>query len=236
MYKKTISLPILLQGFQILRLLGPQLFLKKVGYQIFSQTPHLCVGKELDKTDLGTEPRTGVFLIPASSEDVNRFFKLMAREGKESRYAMLDRKSFYEKGFTSCYIGKSIESGEMASITWLITPDDVKRAGSKHRYPFLEKDEVMGENIFVLEKFRGKGIMNATGRQKEEIAAQRDFKRILFIIREDNLPSLKSSISRGHLVYRRLMISHILFRVKVETVDSFNPPVPISIRDENRGT
>ena len=77
--------------------------------------------------------------------------------------------------------------------------------------------------------------MNTTGRQKETIAAKQGFKRILFIVREDNVPSLKSSITRGHLVYRRLMISHVLFRAKVEIVDNYNPPVPISIPYETWG-
>jgi len=236
MYKRTINIPVLLQGFQILRLLGPKLFLEKVRYQLFSRTPYLCVGRELDKRNLSSESQNGVILYPASSENVLQFFELMAGEGKESRYAMLDRKNFYEKGFKNCYTGKTIESGEMASITWLITSDDLKKSGCEYRYPFLEKDEIMGENIFVLEKFRGKGVMDATGCQKEEIAAKQGFKRILFVVREDNGPALKSCIRRGYLVYRRLMISHVLFRVRVEIVDNYNPPVPISTPYENQGS
>jgi hypothetical protein len=229
MYKRTISIRTLLKSLQILRLLGPQLFLKKVGHQIFSQIPHLCIGKELDNRNLSSESPKRVILLPASSENVLKFFELMAKEGKESRYEMLVRKSFYEKGFKNCYIGKTIESDEMASITWLVTPGDVRETGFEHRYPFLKEDEILGENIYTLEKFRGKGVMDTTGRQKEAIAAKQGFKRILFIVREDNVPSLKSSINRGHLVYRRLMISHVLFRTKVKIVDNYNPPVPISI-------
>jgi len=147
---------------------------------------------------------------------------------------MLDRKAFYEKGFDDCYIGRTIESDEIASITWLVSPGDVKKTGSEHRYHFLKEDEMIAENIFTLEKFRGKGVMEATGRQEEAIAAAKGFKRILCIIREDNIPSLKSCMRRGLLVYRRLMISHILFHVRVEITDNFNPPVPISIHDQNR--
>ena len=220
----------------MLRLLGPQLFLKKVRYQFFSQIPHLCVGKELDKSNLSSESPKRVILLPVSPENVLQFFELIAGESKESRYAMLVRKNFYEKGFKNCYIGKIIESDEMASITWLVTPDDVKKTGFEHRYPFLKEDEILGENIYTLEKFRGKGVMNTTGRQKETIAAKQGFKRILFIVREDNVPSLKSSIKRGHLVYRRLMISHVLFRAKVEIVENYNPPVPISIPHETQGS
>ena len=174
--------------------------------------------------------------MPASSEDVLQFLRLMAGEGKESRYAMLVRKSFYEKGFNNCYIGRTIESGEMASITWLVAPADLKKTRFEHRYPFLKEDEMIAENIYTLEKFRGKGVMEATGLQEEAIAAKQGFKRILFIVREDNVSSLKSCIRRGHLVYRRLMISHVLFRVKVKIVDNYNPPVPISIPYVTRGS
>jgi len=232
MYKKTINLPVLLKAFQMLGFLGPWLFLEKFRYQVFSRTPNLCVGKELDQNGLAAGSPGTVKLSAASPADVQQFFRLMAAEGKQSRYAMLDRKGFYEKGFDSCYIGRTIESDEMASITWLVSPADVKKTGSEHRYHFLKKDEMMAENIFTLEKFRGKGVMDATGRQEEAIAAAKGFKRILCIIREDNIPSLKSCMRRGHLIYRRLMISHILFHVKVEITDNYNPPVPISIRDQ----
>jgi hypothetical protein len=158
----------------------------------------------------------------------------MAKESKESRYAMLDRKNFYEKGFKNCYIGKTIESGEMASITWLVTAGDVKKTGFEHRYPFIKEDDIIGENIYTLKKFRGRGFMDAAGRQKEEIAAKQGFKRILFIVREDNISSLKSCIRNGHLVYRRLMISHVLFCVKVAIITNYNPPIPISSPNENR--
>jgi hypothetical protein len=78
-YKKTISIPILLKGFQMLRLLGPQLFLEKVRYQVFSRIPHLCLGKELDKRNISSESPEGVILLPASSENVQQFFRFFSR-------------------------------------------------------------------------------------------------------------------------------------------------------------
>ena len=229
-------MPVLLKGFQILRLLGPRLFLEKVRYQLFSRIHHLCVGKELDNRNLSSESTGGIILSLASSQDVLQFFQLMAADSKKSRYAMLERKSFYEAGFENCYIGRTIESGEMASINWLVTPDDIKKTRFEHRYIFLKEDEILGENIFTLEKFRGMGVMDATGRQEEAIAAQQGYKRILFIVREDNIASLKSSINRSHLVYRKLMISHVFFRVNVKIVNTYNPPVSISIPFEIRNS
>ena len=235
MFQRTISITILLKIFEMLRLLGPRLFLEKVRYQVFSRIPHLCLGKELDNRNTASKSYQEVILLPASSEEVRQFFQLMAMESKESRYAMLVRRSFYEKGFDNCYIGRTIESGEMASITWAVTPGDVKKKRFEHRYPFLREDEMIGENIYTLEKFREKGVMESTGRQEEAIAAGQGFKRMLFIVREDNVPSLKSCKRRGRLIYRKLMISHILFHIKVETIDKYNPPALISIPDETRG-
>jgi hypothetical protein len=235
MYKKTINIPILLNSFEMLRLLGPQLFLRKFRCQLFSRVPHLCLGKELDNKNMVSESPEVVILLPASSEDVMQFFHLMAVESKNSRYAMLVRKSFYQEGFDNCYIARTIESDEMASITWLLRRSDLKKTRFEHRYPFLKEDEIIAENIYTLEKFRGKGVMESTGRQEEAIAAGRGFKRMLFIVREDNVPSLKSCKRSGRLVYQKLMISHFLFHIKVETIDKYNPPVPISIPDETRG-
>lgn len=212
-----------------LRLLGPRLFLQKFGCQLYSNTPHFCVGKELDIIPSLDKSNHFLDLSPASSDEVKSFLQLMGRESKTSRYEMLARKCFYDEGFHNCYIGRLTSSNEMASITWLVRQSEIKKSKCEHIFPLIKEDEVFGENIYTLEKFRGKGVMNATGRLKEIIAKKQGFKRIFFIVKEDNLPSLKSSMRRGHLLYKKIQIRHSFFFTRMKIINQYNPPIPISV-------
>jgi len=234
MARRYGSIPKISDGLLALKLLGPRLLLQKLRHQIYSQNPFLRLGKELEWRYHSLASHKGVTLLPASSEDVAQFFQTMAKESKESRYELLVRRRFYEKGFHDCYIGRATDSGEICSIVWMVTSRDVEKTKSENLYPGLRQDEVFGEHIYTLEKFRGKGVMNSTGRQHEEIARERGFKRMLFHVKEDNIPSLKSSIRRGHLVYQRLVRCRFLFHVKMKIIDHFDPAIPISIPDETQ--
>jgi hypothetical protein len=220
------------QGTLVLGLRGPGHFLWKLKDQLYSRTPYLMLGKELDGANLSPTPPNGVTLLPASSEDVAQFFQIMAKGDKNSRYELLVRKSFYKQGFHNCYIGRTLDSDEICSIVWQVTFGDIEKTRSENLYPELKHDEMFAENIFTLEKYRGKGVMNSTGRQHEEIARKQGFKRMFFYVREDNIPSLRSSIKRGHFIYQRLLRCHFLFHIKNITIDRIDPPIPISIPHE----
>lgn len=131
-------------GIQALRFFGLRIFLQKLNYHIYSNTKYLCLGKELKEIP----PLAGfldfVDLSSASSEDVELFFKLMAKENGSSIYEMLVRKNLYKTGFHNCYIGRLNDSQKMASITWLVSADDIKKAQSEKRYPLIQKDVVYG--------------------------------------------------------------------------------------------
>lgn len=225
-FRRTIKIS---DALLALKLLGPRIFTQNLKTQLYSQIPFLCLGKELDRGYPSQEIYKGFTLLPASSEDVENFFQLMVKESKSSQYELLVRKRFYERGFRDCYIGREDNSNEMCCIVWMVTPTDVKNTHSANIYPGLKKDELFAENIYTLEKFRGKGVMTSTGFQQEEIARKLGFKRMFFYVKEDNISSLKSCKRRGHLTYSKLLRCHFLFHVKIQTTQRFNPAIPIVI-------
>ena len=140
--------PKIFQGLPALKLLGPRLFFQKLKYQFFSRIPHFCLGRELDSLSSSKNLFGSVVnLTLASAIDAEMFFNLISEENDKSRYEIMARKHFYDSGFRNCYIGRLVRSNQMASIVWLVTPDDVQRLGSKNRYILVRPDEVYGENM-----------------------------------------------------------------------------------------
>jgi GNAT superfamily N-acetyltransferase len=142
---------------------------------------------------------------------------------------MLARKTFYDKGFHDCYIGRTLDSNEMCSIVWQVTFRDVERTRSENLFPELRQDEAFQENIYTLEKYRGKGIMGSTGRQLDETARKQGFKRMFNYTREDNIPPLRASKGRGLFIYARVLCCYFLFKKKNRIIERFDPPIPISV-------
>jgi hypothetical protein len=224
-HRNLISVSKAIEAF---RLLGPFLFFQNLGRQLSSVTPYFVLVHELDGLLRSDEK---VSLELASSEDVASFFGLMAKESRRSRYELLVRREFYEKGFHDCYIGRMTNTREMCSIGWFVTSRDIQKTGSENYYPQLKADEVLGENIYILEKFRGKGVASSSARQHRAIARKLGYDRMLFYIREDNIPSLSLSMNVGDRICQRIVRHKRLFRVNMKIIDQFDPPIPISIPD-----
>jgi len=221
-------------GIEVLVLLGPTFFLRKLGQQLMDVSPYFVLVHELNRGPIvPTRLDETVDLRPASGGEVAEFFALMAKGSKKSRYEYLVRKKFYERGFHDCYIGRIGDSGEMCSIVWSVSRRDVTK--TRLDYPALGDDEVFGDNIYVLDKFRGKWVANATGLQHRAILRSQGFRRMLFFVKEDNLPSLKSCASLGDLAYKRIVRRKFLFRVSTIIHESFDPPIPIPISETSRG-
>jgi hypothetical protein len=225
-----MRIPQISEGLLALRLLGPRLFVRKLSRLLYSKTRFLVLVKGLDHES----PVSGnkVIVSPGSSEDVAKFFLLMSKESRESRYELLERKRFYEKGFHNCYIGRTIDSREMCGILWLATNRDIERTGSENYYPTLREDEILTENTYTLENFRGRGIMVDMPLQIEGIIREMGFKRWIRFPREDNLPSVRSCLKTGHLfLSQRILLCRFLFQTR-KKVEHFDPPIPYSLHPE----
>ena len=216
-------------GLLILQKAGLRIFLQKLGHQLYSSTVFLFMEKEPDDNDAYPPSLHQCVVTPASPEDVEEFFQKMVYESEESRYQLLVRKWFYESGLHNCYIARTSDTNEMCHIRWMVTSRDMRETGYEIRLPTLKEDDVLAENAYTLERFRGRGINTAAARPIDEIYRKQGFRRIMSYIDENNIPSLKTSKKRGNKVFERVLERHILFRVTWKMIERFDPPVPIHI-------
>jgi hypothetical protein len=188
----------------------------------------------IDKLNVSSSFKCTVTL--ASQEEAKDFFRKIFKESRESRYDLLVRNWFYERGFRNLYIARTVDTHEPCNIRWVITSQDIQDTGYQDRYPNLRDDEFMTENVYTLEKFRRMGVQGASLRQVYEMMYKQGFRWDIGYIAEDNIPNLKSNKKLGKLVFERVEERHLLFRVKRKTLERYDPPIPIFIPEGTKGT
>ena len=215
-------------GLLILRLAGLRVTLQKLGHQLYGRTTFLFVTKSLDAPLPPASFRCT--LVRASAEDVREFFRGVGRESRPSRYQVLVRRWYHERGFGDCYVAKAAHSNEICATIWMVTPKHIAELGWEERFP-LNEDEVMFENGYVPERFRRQGVETAAIVQAVQIALDLGSKHRVAFVAEDNIPQIKSSHKQGERLRSRVLERHFLFRVTRRTIEEYDSPVPIPVPD-----
>ncbi|MGD2065335.1 MAG: GNAT family N-acetyltransferase, partial [Dehalococcoidia bacterium] len=85
-------------------------------------------------------------------------------------------------------------TGDQCFLAWLISTKDcaVVNRGFKSRLPSLHEDELLLENCYTFEQYRGNGIMPSVVFELWEMARSRGFKRMIAYVRQDNEASLRA--------------------------------------------
>jgi hypothetical protein len=211
-----------------LRYAGLRFTIRKLAHQLYSRTVFLY--SEGDINIDHPSPRYRSITVRATEEDVQEIFKQTSHESNAGKYDLLIRKWYHERGLGTPYVQKTIDTNEVCSIRWVVTAEDIKRAGLGNRYPELKDDEMMYENTYVLERFRDKGIHSSSN--MSEIMAGMGFKRSKAFIAEDNIPQLHYMRRRDRRVYARVLERHFLFRVTRETLEQYDPPIVPAIPED----
>lgn len=177
----------------LVRIGGPGVLFHQLRRQIYSRATFLGLEKDLDTGGDHIPCQVEYSLQPASKQDMEEILHRSRSDGKESVHELLQRKWFYESGFHNCYVARACDAGELSHLDWLISAEDhnVVSQGFQGRLPRLGEGEVLLENVFTFEKYRGKGIMASVIAELCEIAGGKGFKRMLAYVRDDNVPALK---------------------------------------------
>ena len=214
-------------GLLTLRYAGLRIALQKLVHQIYSH--NVFIGMTWHVDDPLHSSSFQYVVAPASPPDVEEFFQEMSQESKKSRYELLVRKWYHECGFGDCYITRTSDTNEACYIGWIVTSKHIKDMGWENRFPGIKDDEVLVENVYTLEKFRGKGVQRSASRQMYEICKRQGFRSVVGWVDQDNIPQLIAGLKLGFQVFERVLDRHILFRVTRKTIECFDPPVPITI-------
>ena len=104
---------------QLLKIGGIPVFITQLVRQLFSRDTLYCLEKRLDTDGARVENQLSFFLVHATKHDINEFVTLARNESPQSTHELLQRKWFYENGFTDCFIARTTDTFELAGMAWL---------------------------------------------------------------------------------------------------------------------
>jgi GNAT superfamily N-acetyltransferase len=216
-------------GLLILKQAGPRVFVQKLKNQLCGHTVFLVTTRRLDEPNFPSSFECTV--SQASPEEAEELFREIRRESPNGRYDLLVRKWYHDQGFGDCYITRAKDTNEICNVRWAVTPEHIRQLRWEARFP-LEDDEVMLENVYTLERYRRKGVRTASASQAREIVKRKGFKRTKGYVEENNIQQLRLNQREGTKVSAKLVERHFLFRVTRETIERYNPPIPITLPED----
>ena len=200
-------------GILLIKNGGLRVFWHHLKRQIYSRITFWVLERNL-QADNGHIP-CGVqySLHPALWEDIEEALQVSKSESPEAVYDLIQRKWFCESGFYDCYIARTADTNDPCYIQWLVTSANVHMVsrGFRCRFPRLREDEVLVENVFTFEKYRGKGVMPSAIDVLSRLARRKGFKRMLTCVREDNTYSLRGFEKAGFKKFGEIRETRFLF-------------------------
>jgi L-amino acid N-acyltransferase YncA len=202
-------------AFMLLKMVGPKLFLKKLGRQLYSRDVQIGLEKNLEEDSTLPPANTNIkyYLRTATEADMDEAFQQTDTESKESVQILMYMKWLYECGFRNWYIARTADTNEVCFMDSVILPEDnpLIEKSFKTWFPILKDDEVLLEGAYAFEKFRGKGLTTCAHVEMLDIFRKKGFKRMLVYIKKDNLPSFKLIGKVGFTKFEEVPVLKILF-------------------------
>jgi ribosomal protein S18 acetylase RimI-like enzyme len=177
----------------LLKIGGVQMFFPQLTRQIYSRDILFGLEKTLSAEGVQVESRLLYTLCKATEKDMDEVLSRVKTESKPATHELIERKWFYECGFHDCYIARTIDTGEICCIAWLLSVEDNDSITRdfQNRLPGLKKDELLLENCYTFEKYRGNDLMPSVVLSLWGIAKARGAKRLVTYVRQENVASLR---------------------------------------------
>jgi hypothetical protein len=200
-------------AFLLLRIGGLIPFLSQMKRQIYSRGTFLGLQKDLNTDNIDVACEVEYSLQLASEEDMEELLERAKYESRESAHELIQRKWFYDSGFRNCYIARALDTGELCYMQWMISSaaEPVLLQEFAGKFPVLGEDEVLLENAYTFEKYRGKRVMPSVEVRLAGIARDKGFKRMITYVLEDNVASLKGCERAGFQVFEKVPEVKIFF-------------------------
>ncbi|UCB43506.1 MAG: hypothetical protein JSV77_02345 [Dehalococcoidales bacterium] len=206
--------------------------LQKLGHQLYGRTVFYGTVKRFD--DSATENTSEYYTTLASSEDIDEFFSNVNSESNDGKYQLLVRRWYHERRFGDCYVTKVKGTDEICAANWVVTKKHLEEMGWEGRYPNFTVKDVLRENTYVLEKFRRMGVQQSGSLCMDIICLEMGFTHGKDSVAENNTPALLSNLKNNWLAYEKVVERHLLFQVTRKIIETYDPPIPIPILQENQ--
>ena len=195
---------------------GLRVLVKQLWRQVYSTATYIGLEKGLDTKSGPVLCALEYSLQLASKDDMKEVLEEAKTESSESAHELVQRHWFYESGLHGCYIARTVASGALCHMQWLVSAKDelVIHRGFKNRLPRIKADEVLVENVFTFEKYRGSGLMSSVLVELAERAKNEGFKRMITYVRHDNTASLIGCQKAGFNKFEEIRERKLLFFTK----------------------
>ena len=154
-------------------------------------------------------------------------FGQIRSESNEGKYQLLVRKWYHQRGIGIPYVQKTLDTNEICCVRWMVTAEDMRKTGLNDKFPELEEDEFMLENVYTFERFRNQGVQ--TSSKMSEITQSMGLTRIISQVAEDNVIELRALRRWDSRIFERVLERHFLFRVTRKTLEKYDPPIPVTV-------
>jgi hypothetical protein len=197
----------------LLQFAGPKVFLKQIGMHLY--TRDTCVGfvKDLSLENAPVQARITYNLRPGTEEDMNEVISRLKYESKSEVIELLDRKSFYDRGFDCFFVARTTETNEICHTKWFVTSkyNSLLKSCSRLMIDHLKDDEVLTEYTYTFEKFRKTRVGAAVRFELSEMFREKGFKRVIGYASKNNPASLRSFEIDGYKRFEEVQRLKFLF-------------------------
>ena len=195
---------------------GLKVFFHQLKRQIYSRASFIGLERNLGTNGAPVPCGVEYSLQLASEEDMEEVLQKAKTESKESAHELVQRRWFYESGFSNCYVARTIDTGELCYMVWLISSVDraLVKPGFRDMLPRLKANEMLIENSYTFEKYRGNRIMPSAMVELCEIARRNGYKRVITYVSQDNIASLKGCQRAGFKQFEEIPELKLFFITK----------------------
>jgi RimJ/RimL family protein N-acetyltransferase len=197
------------------RISGLKVFIQKILHRMYHISHFIRLELDLDSALPKILSSLDFYLELASPNDIRNFLEIAKNSSCSASFELVDRNFFYDSGFHECYIGKTKAEKEPCYLGWLLSTK--KNPELQHGFkgiPPLKEDEVLLYNLFVFEKYRGKGVSSSADAQICEIARKNGFKRAVVYPLKNNPAAVKALKKIGFTEKGERTDLHFAFLVK----------------------
>ena len=197
----------------LLKLAGARVFFRQLRRQLCSIVTFIGLERNLEADNVPLPARIEYTVRLATAKDMEDIFQRAKTESKESTHELLHRWWFYESGFHNCYVARTVTTGEICYIQWILSPDDGKVVSQMFRskFPTLKKDDILLAKAYTFEKYRGNRLMPSVAVKSPEVARNDRFKRMIAYVDQNNIASLKALERAGFRKFEEMHELRLFF-------------------------
>jgi len=188
--------------------------------RLYSTRRSYCLLRDLSVEFASPDAKIPIVVRPLEERDVARILDVSRPQASSDRSARARRLRLIEYGIPTCYVAVT-EDDVPCYLQWLMGHEQNERIRTFFggEYPTLEHNEMLLENAFTDEAFRGMRIMPCAMSRIAERATESHANRVITFVEEANIASLKGCKRAGFMPYLMRTERWRFFRRSFELVE-----------------